>query len=160
MDSYKKIIPIMFVFIFIAYLIKRVYTRDKIIALITSMSKSAGIDPAIMLAIARQESNFNPYANNPTDPGAGSFGLFGITLNLAKKFNPRITANDLYLPTENIKIAIKLYKDNLKFTKTVSDIFDVWNAGLIKKGDRYIPRPSPNLMKYVSYYKIYKAKEV
>lgn len=43
-------------------------------------AKANGIEPAIVMAVVRTESNFNPNAKNPSDP---SFGLMQITDELA-----------------------------------------------------------------------------
>lgn len=48
---------------------------ETIMEMIRRVSLANGVDPALMLAIAKQESDFNPAATNPSDP---SYGLFQI----------------------------------------------------------------------------------
>jgi Transglycosylase SLT domain len=50
-------------------------TRQEIQALITTEAQRLGLDPALALALAEQESGFNPEAKSPT----GVVGLFQVT---------------------------------------------------------------------------------
>lgn len=149
-----KYILIIFSFIVIlSIFIMKKYNKDKIIALIKSYADKNSINPAILLAIAEQESGFNNTSENLSDPNGGSYGLFGLTLNIAKEFQPNITPEQLFNPDTNIKIAIQLLQANMKYTNTPEDIFNVWNSGL-KKIDNsgYVPRTSPNLSLYMDKY--------
>ena len=49
--------------------------NETIMGMIRRVALERGVDPALMLAIAKQESNFDPSAINPSDP---SYGLFQI----------------------------------------------------------------------------------
>jgi soluble lytic murein transglycosylase-like protein len=50
-------------------------TPEEIQPLIRRVASARGVDPALMLAFAKKETNFNPAAVNASDP---SYGLFQI----------------------------------------------------------------------------------
>lgn len=136
------------------YIMFKKYNTEQIINLIEQSAYDNNIDPNILLAIAQQESSFNPSNKNLKDPNGGSYGLFGLTLKYAQTFQPNITAEDLLNPVTNINIAIQLLKSNMKFGSTPADIFDEWNSGIHKDSTgNIVPTASPNLDKYMAYYK-------
>ncbi|MBA7493853.1 hypothetical protein ES702_04418 [subsurface metagenome] len=85
---------LIFIFIFLAGL-SFYFFRKKIIPvakgltpelerLMASKADQYGVDRALVKAIAKVESNFNPRAKNPADP---SYGLMQITPMLAQDYN-------------------------------------------------------------------------
>lgn len=50
-----------------------------VIALITQYANTCGIDPSVAIAQAQRESQLNPNAYNPNDPGGGAIGLMQFT---------------------------------------------------------------------------------
>lgn len=56
---------------------------NDILESISKWSRVFGVDPALVKAVIRVESNFNPKAVNPSDP---SYGLMQITPMLAQDF--------------------------------------------------------------------------
>ncbi|MBO0719224.1 MAG: lytic transglycosylase domain-containing protein [Blastocatellia bacterium] len=54
-------------------------TTDEITQLIQQYANDCGIDPGIAVAQAQKESQLNPNAFNPNDPGGGAKGLMQFT---------------------------------------------------------------------------------
>lgn len=48
--------------------------------MIRRVASERGMDPALMLAIAKKETDFNPAAVNPSDPSYGLFQIMGFWL--------------------------------------------------------------------------------
>lgn len=78
--------------------------------LMASKADQYGVDRALVKAIAKVESNFNPRAKNPADP---SYGLMQITPMLAQDYglvkdyrNPSSSEiEQLYDPSKNLDVA-------------------------------------------------------
>lgn len=60
-----------------------IYSSDGIQQLIRSNAEKFNIPPALLKAVVKVESNFNPYAVNPSDP---SYGLCQVTPILAATY--------------------------------------------------------------------------
>lgn len=82
------------------------YNTRQIKELIIQESIKQGVDPAIMLAIAENESGFDPNAHNPR--GENSFGLFQIN----KDAHP--TYNGGFDPVVNTQWGVGIFKDALR----------------------------------------------
>jgi len=69
--------------------------------LIRRYSKLHSLDPCLVAAVIKKESDFDPNAVNPNDP---SYGLGQITLPTAGQFRVGVTKAMLFLPEVNIEI--------------------------------------------------------
>jgi len=84
-----------------------------------------GVDPALALGLAEQESHFNPKAKSQT----GARGIFQMTSVACKQVG--IPFDDkLYDADYNIKYGIKYLKWCLDHTKTVEEALFAWNSGI------------------------------
>jgi len=83
------------------------YSTSQIQALITQYANQYGVNPALALAIAQQESSFNPAAvSAPNKNGSVDYGLMQInSSNLASLGLTPATALD---PDANVQAAMKL----------------------------------------------------
>jgi soluble lytic murein transglycosylase len=107
-------------------LIYPVAARDTIVA----ESRRAGLDPALVAGLIRQESNFNPGARSP----AGARGLMQVMPAVGKSIAPSagITSWDpalLYDPGINIEIGIRHLAPLLKRQPDVARSLAAYNAG-------------------------------
>ena len=97
------------------------FTRDEIIQLIVDVSKAKGENPAIALAIARQESHFNIHARSPK----GAIGLFQLMPGTAKQLGV-----DPHNPVENVIGGIEYFiKMRCKFNGYTTLGLAAYNAG-------------------------------
>lgn len=106
---------------------------SQILAKITLKAESWGVEPALVKAIVKVESNFNPKAKNPLDP---SYGLMQITPILAQDYgrvkdwrNPtNAEINMLYEPDWNLDIGCQFLS---KLTKkyTFDQAIQMYNVG-------------------------------
>ena len=112
-------------------------------SIIESTSREYGVEAALIRAVIKVESNFNPYAKNPSDP---SYGLMQIM--------PILAADDGYIkdwanPTEgeiafimnpsiNVKIGTAFLSKLLKKypLETAVQMYNVGEAGYNVKGAR------------------------
>lgn len=76
--------------------------------MIRRVANRYGVDPALVKAIIRQESNFNPYAVNPSDP---SYGLMQIMPILGQDFG---IVKEWQNPTESEIAMIKDPETNIR----------------------------------------------
>lgn len=96
-------------------------TRDDIIRLIVEVSKEMGENPAIALAIARQESSFNPEARSPK----GAIGLFQLMPGTAKDLGV-----DPFNVVENVRGGIEYFiKMRCQFRGYTTLGLAAYNAG-------------------------------
>ena len=92
--------------------------KNKIIA----EAKAQGVDPNLALAVAQQESGFNPKAKSQ----AGACGIFQLMPQTAKEMG----VSDPFNVDQNIKGGIKYLKWCLKNTNTIEEALVAYNAGL------------------------------
>lgn len=92
--------------------------KNKIIA----EAEKQGVDPALALGLAEQESNFNPKAKSQ----AGAMGLFQLMPATAKEMG----VTDPYDIDQNIRGGVKYLKWCLNNTNTVEEALVAYNAGL------------------------------
>jgi soluble lytic murein transglycosylase len=97
---------------------------------LTSSSKENGLDPALVAALIRQESNFNPQATSPV----GARGLMqlmpdvGQTLAAAKGIRPW-DADLLYEPATNIRLGTAHLQGLAHRYSDVVKVLAAYNAG-------------------------------
>jgi soluble lytic murein transglycosylase-like protein len=90
-------------------------------ALFVTAGKRHGIDPALLAAMAKQESNFNPRAISP----AGALGLMQLMPSTASHLNV-----DPFVPSQAVDAAARLMKQNLeRFKGSVSLSLAAYNSG-------------------------------
>ena len=107
-------------------LIFPIAARDTII----SASNKAGLDPAFVAALIRQESNFNPAARSP----AGARGLMQVMPAVGKSIAPSAgitswNANLLYDPGINIELGIRHLAPLVKSQPSRARALAAYNAG-------------------------------
>lgn len=96
---------------------------NQIKQMIVRIAKEEGLDPNLALAVAKQESGFNPKARS----GAGAAGLFQLMPFHWKNMG---IANDPYNPEMNAKAGIRLLKSFIKANNgDVSLGLAAYNAG-------------------------------
>ena len=95
-----------------------------ILALIIESANNFGIDPNLVLAVIKVESNFNVDAKSPTN----DFGL----MQLNKKAFPEFTEQQLLNPKTNIYLGVKHLSDMKKqcIHKNNNDWLVCWNYGI------------------------------
>jgi soluble lytic murein transglycosylase-like protein len=93
-----------------------------------------GIDPNLMLAIARTESNLNPDAVAKEVKGGKSYGLFQIRGRTATDLGFRGNQLELLDPGTNIWLAANyIQKCQIRYGKSLDSIACCYNAGLYRK---------------------------
>jgi soluble lytic murein transglycosylase len=107
-------------------LIFPIAARDTIVA----ESRRAGLDPALIAALIRQESNFNPGARSP----AGARGLMQVMPAVGKSIAPSagITSwnpNLLYDPGINIELGVRHLAPLVKSEPNMPRTLAAYNAG-------------------------------
>ncbi len=103
-----------------------VAARDTIVA----ESRRAGIDPALVAALIRQESNFNPRAVSP----AGARGLMQVMPSVGAAVAPSAgisnwSAAMLYEPGVNIELGVRHLAPLLKAQPSIARSLAAYNAG-------------------------------
>ncbi len=110
--------------------------------IIQSASKEYGIAPALIKAIIKVESNWDPKAKRyEAHLDDTSWGLMQILLGTARYVsnNPNLTAEQLVQPTVNILIGTKYLKDLNDKYKNLDDTIASYNAGRpVMKFNKYI----------------------
>lgn len=92
--------------------------------MIIEEAQAQKVDPALALAVADQESAFNPKAKSQT----GARGIFQMTSIACKQVGIPFDEK-LYDPAHNIKYGIKYLKWCLEHTDTVEEALFAWNSG-------------------------------
>jgi soluble lytic murein transglycosylase-like protein len=89
-----------------------------------------GVDAALVLGHMKNESSFNPKAYRyEAKLNDASYGLMQLLLSTAQKYE-NVTAQQLYDPETNIRIAMKYIRDNLNdWSGNVRDAIAAYNAG-------------------------------
>ena len=106
---------------------KRYNEKDKNAAIknkIIAEAEKQGIDPALALALADQESSFNPKAKSQT----GARGIYQMTTPACKQVGIPFDEK-LYDADYNIHYGLKYLKWCLEHTKSVEEALFAWNSG-------------------------------
>lgn len=89
------------------------------------------LDPRLVLAIMRQESEFRPQARSR----AAARGLMQLTMDAAKRYGPRVqladvSEADLYQPEVSIRIAVAYLEElNKLFARSTEAVVASYNGG-------------------------------
>jgi soluble lytic murein transglycosylase len=107
-------------------LIYPVTARDTIVA----ESRKAGVEPALIAGLIRQESSFNPRATSP----AGARGLMQVMPSVGQSIAPSAGISDwnpamLYDPGVNIELGIRHLAPLLRGQPNVARSLAAYNAG-------------------------------
>lgn len=107
-------------------LIYPVAARDTIVA----ESRKAGIDPALVAALIRQESNFNPGATS----AAGARGLMQVMPSVGREIAPGVGITSwnpalLYDPGINVELGVRHLAPLLRRQPSVERVLAAYNAG-------------------------------
>jgi soluble lytic murein transglycosylase-like protein len=90
-----------------------------------------GINPDIVIAQIKKESNFNP--NNIGD-GGNSFGLMQIQPRWHSKRMERLGCTDLFDPIQNVKVGIDYLAEKYREYGDIGLALTAYNAGSARNG--------------------------
>jgi len=112
------------------FILKKIYPI-KFSEYVYKYSKENDVDPLLVFAIIKTESNFKKDATSKS----GAIGLMQLMPETAKekagKLNINYTENTLYNPEDNIKIGISYYKTLLDYyNQNYILAFVAYNAGI------------------------------
>ncbi len=129
-------------------------TTEEVKQNIISQAKEMGVEPAIVLSIAKTESGFNQNAKS----AGGHIGVFQLSGATAKSmgFNP-------YNLDENIKAGITYYKRMYDTFGSMELAIAAYNSGpvAIKRNNNTIPSKSKAFVsKIMKDYEIYKQADL
>ena len=129
-------------------------TKVSYLSLIESEAKKKGLDPALVKAVIKAESNFNPKAKSPV----GARGLMQLMPSTAKLLGVK----DILDPKENIEGGTSYLKDMLELFKDRDKAVAAYNAGpgAVKKYDGVPPYSETQsyVKKVNKYYKQFKTE--
>ena len=117
---------------------------------IISQAKSMGVEPAIVLSIAKTESGFNQSAKS----AGGHIGVFQLSHSTAKHMGL-----DPYKLEDNIKGGITYYKNMYDIFGSMELAVAAYNSGpvAVKRCNNNVPKHSrPFVSKIMSDYRYYK----
>ncbi len=108
--------------------------QPKYLDLVRSIAPKWAVDPALVLAIIRQESNFTATAHNGTGGDAlrgGAYGLMQMTYKTAVGLGYKEANGDsLFVPATNLTYGCKLISQLQKRRGyTVRDVVCAYNSG-------------------------------
>lgn len=128
----------------------KIFTKDDVIRLIKDVAKAYGFDsPAILLAIARQESHFKINALSP----AGAYGLMQLMPGTAKDLGV-----DRHNPVENVIGGARYFlKMRCKFNGYTTLGLAAYNAGPGNVKNKIIPDNGETKQYVKLVYKYYHA---
>jgi soluble lytic murein transglycosylase-like protein len=138
---------------FLTFMIARMNLKSEYDELITSISARYGNSPALVKAIIKQESGFNPLAHNTK--GEDSRGLGQINAPTAQGLGVT-DLNKLFRPDYNIEIMNKLLVElRGRYNGITSDMIAAYNAGKVRLDDSGKYRNSIYVEKVFSNYLLY-----
>ena len=126
------------------------YTTEDIKQNIIKQAKSMGVEPAIVLSIAKTESGFNQSARGY----GGHIGVFQLSHSTAKRMGL-----DPYDLDDNIKGGITYYKNMYDKFGSMELAVAAYNSGpeAIKRHNNTVPRHSKHFVtRIMNDYKYYK----
>jgi len=105
-----------------------------VLAKIESKAREWGLEPALVKAIVRVESNFNPRAKNPADP---SYGLMQITPMLAQDYGlvkdykntTRKEIEKIYDIDNNLYVGCRFLSSLFKKKYSFDEAVQMYNVG-------------------------------
>lgn len=118
---------------------------------IIRQAKEMGVEPAIVLSIAKTESGFNQNARGH----GGHIGVFQLSHSAAKHMGV-----DPYKLDDNVKGGITYYKNMYNTFGSMELAVAAYNVGpeVLKRNNNVIPKYSQNFVnKIISDYKYYKS---
>ena len=121
---------------------------------IITQAKAMGVEPAIVLSIAKTESGFNQKANS----GFGHIGVFQLSHSTAKHMGL-----DPYKLEDNIKGGITYYKNMYDRFGSMELAVAAFNAGpeAVRRNNNTIPKHSQAFVnRIMSDYKYYKSQGI
>ena len=130
------------------------HKEQSYLPLFQRVSSETGVPVALLLAHARQESNFDPsaYRSEPAINDA-SYGIVQVLLKTAQGIDPNATAAALFDPYYNLSIGARYIAQNLaKYPNSIQDSIAAYNSGVPRKNDagQYVnSRGVPNVQNYV-----------
>lgn len=127
------------------------YTTDEVKQNIIQQAKNMGVEPAIVLSIAKTESGFNQSAKG----ASGHIGVFQLSHHTAKTMGL-----DPYNLDDNIKGGITYYKKMYELFGSRELAIAAYNSGpgAVKRCNNTIPKHSrPFVNRIMSDYKYYKS---
>lgn len=113
--------------------------------IIQQMAQKYGVDPNLVKATIKQESNWDMNASRyEAHKGDASWGLMQLLLSTARQVlgQPNLTTTDLINPATNIEAGTKLLAQNWTRWGNLKDAIASYNAGS--------PRIDPKTGKYVN----------
>ncbi len=113
--------------------------------LILKYSKIHSIDPCLVAAVIKKESDFDPNAVNPDDP---SYGLGQLTLPTANQFHDGVTMAELFIPESNIEIMCQFLAWLRARGASLPENVSAYNTGLSGWKLGHTPNP-PNYSEIV-----------
>ncbi len=105
--------------------------EQKYLPVVQKYAAAENVPAALILAVIRQESNFDPnaYRAEPQIDDA-SAGLMQLLLGTAQSMNPNVTEDDLYDPDVNISLGtIYLRRQLDRYSGNIKDAISAYNAG-------------------------------
>ncbi|MBR6127844.1 lytic transglycosylase domain-containing protein [bacterium] len=126
------------------------YTTEEVKNSIVQQAKNMGVEPAIVLSIAKTESGFNQNARSMS----GHIGVFQLSHHTAKNMGL-----DPYKLEDNVKGGIIYYKNMYEKFGSMELAVAAYNAGpeAVKRCNNKIPKHSQNFVnRIMSDYKYYK----
>lgn len=148
----KKLLFIIFSTLIFCLNTTGVYANDvaHVKKTIVKHAKTMGVDPAIVLSIAKTESGFNQNARSKN----GHIGVFQLSYNTAKTMG-----FDPYKLDENVKAGITYYKDMYKKFGSTELALAAYNSGpyAVTRNNNKIPSNSRYFVsKIMTDYKYFK----
>lgn len=115
-------------------------------------SKRYGVDPVLLISIAKAESNFNPRAVNINANGTRDYGIMQINSFWLERY--RIPKDWIFEPCYNIHFGAMVLRRCMDKYKNISLAVDCYNKGSKAKGHgAYVESVFRNYKKYYSMLK-------
>lgn len=114
--------------------------------------KRYGVDPILLISIAKVESNFNPKAININRNGTKDYGIMQINSFWLEKY--RIPKEWIFEPCYNIHFGAMVLKRCMENSPNLSFAVDCYNKGSKAKGyGAYVERVFKNYKRYYTMLK-------
>ena len=128
-------------------------TTDNIKQSIITQSRAMGVEPAIMLSIAKAESGFRQEARGTS----GTVGVFQLMPSTAKRMG-----YNAYNLDENIKAGITYYKNMYKTFGSMERAIAAYNLGpgAVQKSNGVPKAAQPFVTRVIKDYNYYKSQNI